>query len=283
MRFFLALGLDSIAWSLRRLYCPVSKDALVLDVGSGGNPYFRANVLCDAYVESQERYFAPLIADRPTVLSLAEELPFKDDAFDFVIASHTLEHSADPEKFISEIQRVGKAGYIETPDAIMERLTHYTFHRLEVTERNGVLVIRKKKSYVQDEELAELFDHRAIAVFPKLVSRYPFDFHVRYYWRKGNGGIKYRIVNSGYKFDWEIPATDRSSTKTFKIIPAAKKLTLSLVRKLLSQNSRNRQLDVVELMRCGRCASDKLKLNREQENVTCAVCGKKYPVYCFNN
>jgi len=58
MRLCRFLGWDSVAWSLRRLHCPVGRDALVLEVGSGGNPYFRANVLSDAYEDTRQRHWA---------------------------------------------------------------------------------------------------------------------------------------------------------------------------------------------------------------------------------
>ncbi len=82
----------------------------MLEVGSGGNPYARADVLLDAYEETRERHWAPLIADRPLVLGFVEDLPFHDHAFDFMIASHVLEHSARPERFLAELQRVARAG-----------------------------------------------------------------------------------------------------------------------------------------------------------------------------
>ena len=109
------LGLKKLRWSLRRLHVPVSKNALVLEVGAGGNPYPRANVMLDAMESTIERNEQNLITDRPLILGLCEELPFKDKSFDFIIASHVLEHTDDPEKFLTEIMRVGKAGYIETP------------------------------------------------------------------------------------------------------------------------------------------------------------------------
>jgi len=112
MRIARLLGQEKIAWSLRRLYCPVDSEALVLEVGSGGNPYFRSNVLVDAYENTGERHWVPLTMDRPTVLAFAEKLPFKDKSFDFVIASHVFEHSQDPVRFLEEMQRVAKAGYI---------------------------------------------------------------------------------------------------------------------------------------------------------------------------
>ena len=52
MRALRSVGRDHLAWPLRRLHVPVSADALVLEVGSGGNPFPRANVLLDAYEES---------------------------------------------------------------------------------------------------------------------------------------------------------------------------------------------------------------------------------------
>jgi hypothetical protein len=67
MRFFSSLGLASMAWAFRRIHTPVAGDALVLEVGSGGNPYPRSNVLLDAYESTRERHWVPLTSDRPTV------------------------------------------------------------------------------------------------------------------------------------------------------------------------------------------------------------------------
>ncbi len=278
MRFFRRIGMDSIAWSLRRLYCPVGKDALVLEVGSGASPYFRANVLCDAYEETQERYFAPLVHDRPTILAFVEQLPFKDDSFDFVIASHVLEHSAEPEKFISEIQRVGKAGYIEVPDAFMERLTHYGSHRLEITDNDDELIIRKKKNYIQDEEVVKLFHHKARPIFPKWISRFPFHFHVRYFWEKKNGGIKYTILNPDCPLDWEVPqskATDYSPRPP--IVAIFKQQTLAIIRKLFSQSARNKSIDLLNLLQCPHCRGKEFKL--DGAHALCAECHAHYSVY----
>lgn len=98
----------------------------------------------DAYEETRERHWATLFHDRPTVLSFGENLPFKDKSFDYVISAHVLEHSPYPENFLAELQRVSRAGYIETPDAFMERINPYKDHRLEVTLRDSGLVMRKK-------------------------------------------------------------------------------------------------------------------------------------------
>lgn len=282
MRFFRGIRFNRIAWSLRRIYCPVKKDDLVLEVGSGGNPYFRANILCDAYLDTKERFYVPLIKDRPIVIASGENLPFKDNAFDFVIASHVLEHSIEPEKFLNELQRVAKAGYIETPDAVMERLTHYTFHRLEITERNGELLIRKKRNYIQDEELTELFDKKAINVFPELVSKYPFYFHVRYYWSKDKGGIKFKIINPDHQFDWESPEkTEKLNIKSKKLSFFLKNKILLIIRKIFSQNKRNRRINLMDVLMCNQCK--KSDIGWGKQGVSCKNCGNKYLIYGIRN
>ncbi len=276
MSCFRKLKMDSVAWSLRRIYCPVKKDALVLEVGSGSNPYYRANILCDAYLETQERFFEKLITDRPIVLALAENLPFKDDTFDFVIASHVLEHSKDPEKFILELQRVGRAGYIEVPDAFMERLTNYSFHMLEITEKNGELLIRKKNGQIQDEELWNLFKNKARGVAPILFSKKPFNFHVRYYWSKDSGGIRYKILNPEYKFDWEPPEEPMSCSLGKQSLKTRfNKIALFLFRRILSQNMRNKKINsrLDEYLLCLNCRGP---ISKKEHEYQCGKCGRSY-------
>jgi SAM-dependent methyltransferase len=266
--------MEGTAWSFRRLHCPVDKDALVLEVGSGGSPYSRANVLCDAYLDTRERHFAPLVHDRPTVLAFVENLPFRDDAFDFVIASHVLEHSLEPERFLAEIQRVGRAGYIEVPDAFMERLSCYLDHRLEITERDGELMITKKRAHVHDADVYELFRHKAHESFPTWVERRPFDFHVRYYWSRTGSGqpLRYRITNPEVRCDWQVVEEQRTSDHRQR--RDLKHLTLLAARRLLSQHGRNAQLDIRALLRCPGCAGTELR--DDAAGIRCATCNRQY-------
>lgn len=264
------LGMDRWAWALRRYHVPVKPDALVLEVGSGGNPYPRSNVLLDAYEHSRERHWAPLVADRPTVLGFVENLPFKDKAFDFVIASHVLEHSAHPEKFLAELQRVAKAGYIETPDAYMERTNPYRDHRLEVTERDGALVIRKKRAWVNDPELTELYEHAAkwpIAL--ETIPRHPFDFHVRHYWRDT---IPFSIVNPEADATWAASAQHGRVSSSELGLRARVRAALRL---LLAQRTRNASIDLIGLLKCIYCNSESLK-KLDSKNIQCAACQKTY-------
>ena len=82
----------------------------VLDVGAGRFAVKRAGVATD--VEPWHEHYADTGTRFLQTDSLAQ---FDDDQFDFVWASHILEHVESPTDFLLEIQLVGKAGYIEVP------------------------------------------------------------------------------------------------------------------------------------------------------------------------
>jgi SAM-dependent methyltransferase len=274
MRALLAIGQERLAWACRRLYCPVPHSALVLEVGSGGSPYFRANVLIDAYEETRERHWAPFITDRPSVLGMGEALPFRDKSFDFVIASHVLEHSADPENFLRELQRVAKAGYIETPDAFMERINPYWDHRSEVTVRNGVLEVRKKIAWRVDSELVELYEAQAKGLIAgAVIPTNPFTFHTRFYW---TDQISYRIVNPEADASWVTPEMTHTTKVQMSLRAKLGRWGLAMARACLSQKKRNTQLQLDGLLKCLTCNSNELKFS--DLAVICVGCGKQYDV-----
>lgn len=272
MRFFRAIGVDHVAWSLRRLYCPVVPEALVLEVGSGGSPYPRANVLLDAYEDTRERHWVPLKADRPIVLGFVERLPFRDKAFDFVIASHVLEHSANPDSFLKELQRVAKAGYIEVPDAFFERLNPYHDHRLEITCRDGELLIRKKAAWMVDKELVEIYQHRVSPIVLRQISKQPFAFHVRYYW---TDHIGYTILNPEVDAAWPVVSSSYQAPPPGQFARLRGSI-LDFMRGVLSQNSRNSSIDLLDLLKCPSCGGS--SLSRVPQGLICGGCQKVYPL-----
>jgi hypothetical protein len=69
---------------------------------------------------------------------------FAGKSFDYVIASHILEHTNEPAMFLNELQGVSKAGYIEPPHAFMEHIIPYGLHRLRVSVQDDTLIITKK-------------------------------------------------------------------------------------------------------------------------------------------
>ena len=267
--------LKRIKWSLRRTNIRIEDTALVLEVGSGGNPYPRSNVLLDAYEETRERFWDALVHDRPTVLSFGENLPFKDKVFDYVIAAHVLEHTPHPEKFLAELQRVARAGYIETPDAFMERINPYKDHRLEATVRDEGLVIRKKPAWIYDEDLVELYEKRAKAIITReTIPRHAAEFHMRYFWKDK---IKFTVVNPEVDATWAPPTTDTDAPHLQLGIKAkVRLLILGLIRRWLSQGRRNAKLDILQLMRCPKCHSEQLERKSADEIVCKKGCGTHF-------
>ena len=274
MNYFRILGMERIAWSLRRIYIPVKPSDLVLEVGSGGNPYFRSNVLLDAYIETRERHFVPLVSDRKVVIGKVEDLPFKDKSFDFIIASHVLEHSSDPEKFLFELQRVGKAGYIEVPDAFMERLNPYIDHRLEITEIRNKLVIRKKKGPIVDNDLVKLYEPSAKDIIAiKTIPRFPFNFHVRFYWFNK---IEFEVLNPEVDAGWpqiELNSEDMPNPGPTSTLKSA---VLSAVRLLFSQTKRNKNIKLETLLRCLSCNGSIFE--KISGSYICKNCSKAYEI-----
>jgi len=196
-----------VLWALRKARIPVSNKGLVLDVGSGGTPYSRSDVLLDRLTGAEHRCGAPMMLDRPAVFGDAAKMPFKDKAFDFVIASHILEHMSDPVEFLKELARVGKAGYIETPNAVFERLCPYDIHCLEIAVVNNVLHIHKKKKPVEDDFLGKLGMLKDDQKWKSFMHEMPDMFHVRYFW---SNTINYKIYNAETDCSWIEGINDES-------------------------------------------------------------------------
>jgi hypothetical protein len=96
------------------------KEDRVLDVGGWENPFPLATHIMDICTyetrkgnRTGERFSKNTWVTRD--ICNHEPWPYKDKEFDFVICSHLLEDVRDPLWVCSEMQRVGKAGYIETP------------------------------------------------------------------------------------------------------------------------------------------------------------------------
>lgn len=114
----------------------LQEDDLVLDVGGWGDPFERADWVIDLLPYETRGYYArrgwtepgPRPPERFTegtwvTRNICDRAPwpFDDEQFDFVVCSHTLEDVYDPMWVCSEINRIGKAGYIEVPSRLEEQ------------------------------------------------------------------------------------------------------------------------------------------------------------------
>jgi SAM-dependent methyltransferase len=118
--------------SLQELRNKVSDSDRVLDVGGWHAPWNRADYIIDIMpYETHNREGALLKEVYPEARFTKETFlqmdvcapkpwPFPDKYFDFVYCSNTLEDLRDPIRVCSEILRVGKAGFIETPSRVVE-------------------------------------------------------------------------------------------------------------------------------------------------------------------
>lgn len=88
----------------------------ILDIGCG----YRANKYATIIADIQD--LTNFYKGKKFIKILDKKLPFKDNEFDFVIASHVIEHVNDFEFFVSEIQRISKKGYIELPTRLGDNL-----------------------------------------------------------------------------------------------------------------------------------------------------------------
>jgi hypothetical protein len=128
----------------------------VLDIGSGHNPFHGATHLLEIDLqEGRERGGKQVHVPESTTLTVGDisALPYRTGSFDYVYASHILEHVTDPIVACREIMRAGRAGYVETPAPFLEQgLAHYDktppdqwFHRWFVfVDRQQQLVFEPK-------------------------------------------------------------------------------------------------------------------------------------------
>jgi len=174
---------------LRKL--DISSDDWVLEIGGGQNPFIRSDVLADKFLSDNTERAGSLIVDRPIVICDAHYLPFVDASFDYVFCSQILEHLEKPEQFFKEIARIGKRGYIETPNEIRERLFGWPFHKWLVDKDENGLVLRKNDV----DQVFGLFFHKLQLInyeFAKFCSS-SFDLlNICYEW---HGEPRFRFVN----------------------------------------------------------------------------------------
>ena len=119
----------------------------ILDIGCGYSANKYANTVCD--VQDLSNFYR----DKNFIKLENKELPFKNNEFDFIIASHVLEHVEDFRFFISELERVSKKGYIELPtkledNLVFENKKDHLWH-MDFDDINSRLIISKKVQFFE--------------------------------------------------------------------------------------------------------------------------------------
>ena len=119
----------------------------ILDIGCGYTAHKNATVICDVQDLSN------IYKEKNFVKLTSNILPFKDKEFDFVIASHVIEHVKDVQFFIKELQRVSSKGYIELPtiledNLVFENKKDHLWH-MEFDDDKNQLIVSKKIQFLE--------------------------------------------------------------------------------------------------------------------------------------
>ena len=164
----------------------------VLDIGCGYAPSKYANVICDT--QNLENHYK----DKKFVQLKDKRLPFEDKKFDFVIASHVLEHVEDPEFFLNEIQRVSSfGGYIEVPtkledNLVFENKNDHLWH-IDFDDDENKLLISKKINYLEPV--------LTVSTIKKLNKYFRKSLVIELYWEKAiNYSIDKNYIDKFEKF-----------------------------------------------------------------------------------
>lgn len=259
----------------------IRPDDLVLEIGSGDNPKPRSDVLCDKIPEDDTQRGGKIVLDRPFLAADGQYLPFADKSFDYIICCHVLEHAEDPALFLSELMRVGKGGYIETPTEIGERLYGWPYHRwlINLDSSDKLILKRKTEEGAFGQLFHYLFDtNRNYARFHNQNHRL---FLIQYEWF---GKIDYEIVEP------ESVLIDLSTEENVEKLLAdspeisisslAKGLVPSWVRRWLKtiavkgKNRRSLQ-DIKGIIVCPVCKGN---LQWHDISISCQSCGREYPI-----
>ena len=88
----------------------------IADIGCGYSANKNASVIAD--IQDLSNFYK----GKNFIKISGNKLPFKDKEFDFVIASHVIEHVEDFEFFVKELERISTKGYIELPTRLADNL-----------------------------------------------------------------------------------------------------------------------------------------------------------------
>ncbi len=178
----------------------------ILDIGCGYSANEYATTICD--VQDLSNFYK----EKNFIKLENNILPFKDNQFDFVIASHVMEHVKDLKFFINELERVSKKGYIELPtkledNLVFENKKEHIWH-MDFDDVNLKLLISKKIQFLEPI--------LTVSSIQKLRENFRNSFVLELYWENS---INHEFVE-----------TD-SNLRNFKL--------LTLLRKFISKKIRS--------------------------------------------
>lgn len=185
----------------------------VLEVGPGGSPHPRADVLLERLFDSQaeaeeQRGRTPGIrTDKEIVFFDGKTFPFKDKEFDYVICSHVLEHVDDVDDFVREMVRVARKGYLEYPLIYYEYLYNFSVHINLLKLNDGTLCwIRKSDTQLHSFSEVQKFFYQSLAAGNSaLIDQLHEFFFEGFEWRGALETERLYDVDRFCRYDFQLP------------------------------------------------------------------------------
>ena len=123
----------------------------ILDIGCNLAAVEHAQTVAD--IQDFSKFYHE--KNKKFILIQNKTLPFKDNEFDFVYASHVIEHIDDISFFMSELKRISNQGYIELPSLLEDNLVlsknssedHKWIFKFDDVEK--ILLVEKKKELIE--------------------------------------------------------------------------------------------------------------------------------------
>jgi hypothetical protein len=179
----------------------------ILEVGPGALPFPLSDIWLDIKFSDAEHFAqsgrSQPATGRPVIYYDGGKFPFKDKAFKYVIASHVLEH-VPWEKvplFITELQRVASAGYIELPRWTWELVNNIPEHLLAGDVINNKLHLYRKNNRPDYNLFSSILIEKS-PIFREYIAKEKELYFCRLEWAQT---ISCEIHETGYPLDKEIP------------------------------------------------------------------------------
>jgi SAM-dependent methyltransferase/uncharacterized protein YbaR (Trm112 family) len=263
----------------------IGPNDLVLDVGSGHSPNPRSDILCDRYIEDDTERGGSIRVDRPLIVADGHNLPFKDKAFDYVIASHIIEHMDDPARFCSELARVAKRGFIASPTELAEHMFYWSFHKWYVNKLGNRLVLHPKVNV--PNIFGDLFDYfyEYNPWFARFHRSVPDLFWMEYEW---DGVIQIEIRDTSPLNLDDPRVLKRMAIPKESPVTSLKRTAVTLADEFLPRTAKNlitkarrqkrspvRKVNLESILACPACGGD-VKVLRDA--IKCVRCSRVYPI-----
>lgn len=247
----------------------INKSDIVLEIGPGYNPSVRSDILLEKFISdiSERRYVAYIPRDRKFVVGDACFLPFVNNAVDYIICKHVIEHLDDPALMLEEFKRVSKKGFISAPCASWESMSAGSYHKWFISCKKNTLILERKRR------------RKDRSYYNKLSREHKSKREIKYEYGVAKS-LKYRIINKTSEESFIFAMIDSNYDinsilhhLNFPFAVRAKLMIKSLMHKLFFRSST--KFKITNLLACPIC---KCSMKKIRYKMVCNRCGLEYVI-----